>query len=194
MLRQRTWRGDETAEIRAGRKELEREASPANIKRAAGGTLDVEYLVQMLQLKHAGAKLDVLKTNTQSAIAALADADALETHTAEMLGDAYRFLRRVESGLRLLDTSARHNLPTDPTEMRRLALLLGHGNPDRLRDQCLHYMTEIRAREMVMLSGGAGDTAGGGQQRRAVAAEAPAGNSGGGGTSTSTITDDDIPF
>ena len=51
--------------------------------------------------------------------------------------------------------------------------------------------TEIRAREMVMLSS-AGDSAGGGQQRRAVAAEAPAGNSGGGGTST--ITDDDIPF
>src|SRR6267142_2727239 len=53
-------------------------------------------------------------------------------------------------------------------------------------------ITEIRARDMVMLSGGAGDGAGGGGgQRRPVAAEAPAANSGGG---TSTITDDDIPF
>jgi single-strand DNA-binding protein len=50
--------------------------------------------------------------------------------------------------------------------------------------------TEVRARDMVMLSGGAGDNAGGGQ-RRAVAAEGSTGNSGGG---TSTITDDDIPF
>ena len=50
--------------------------------------------------------------------------------------------------------------------------------------------TEVRARDMVMLSGGAGDSAGGGQ-RRAVAAEGSTGNSGGG---TSTITDDDIPF
>src|SRR2546430_256429 len=52
--------------------------------------------------------------------------------------------------------------------------------------------TEIRAREMVMLSGGAGDNAGGGQRRATVAAE-------GGGSvtaapTTSTITDDDIPF
>src|SRR5262245_17051978 len=52
--------------------------------------------------------------------------------------------------------------------------------------------TEIRARDMVMLST-AGDGAGG--QRRAAAAEGV----GGGGTissggSTSTITDDDIPF
>ena len=52
-------------------------------------------------------------------------------------------------------------------------------------------ITEIRARDMVMLSGGAADSAGG-VQRRAVAAEVPSGNSGGGGTST--ITDDDIPF
>jgi single-strand DNA-binding protein len=49
--------------------------------------------------------------------------------------------------------------------------------------------TEIRARDMVMLSGGAGEGAGGGP-RRSMAAEAPAGNGGG----VSTITDDDIPF
>ena len=52
-------------------------------------------------------------------------------------------------------------------------------------------ITEIRARDMVML-GSAGDGAGGGQ-RRAAAAE----GMGGGGSSTSstsTITDDDIPF
>ncbi len=51
--------------------------------------------------------------------------------------------------------------------------------------------TEIRARDMVMLSGGAGDSAGG-PPRRAVAAEGSSGSSTGGGTST--ITDDDIPF
>jgi glutamate-ammonia-ligase adenylyltransferase len=145
LLCGRMWRGDEAAEIRSTRKELERGASAANIKRAAGGTLDVEFLVQMLQLKQAGVKPNVLKANTQSAIIALADAGALDAGTAEKLGDAYRFLRRVESGLRLLDTSARHDLPDDPTEMGRLALLLGHSNPSRLREQCLQYMVEIRA-------------------------------------------------
>jgi single-strand DNA-binding protein len=51
--------------------------------------------------------------------------------------------------------------------------------------------TEIRARDMVMLSS-AGEGAGGGQRRAAAATEM-----GGGGASTgstSTITDDDIPF
>jgi single-strand DNA-binding protein len=58
--------------------------------------------------------------------------------------------------------------------------------------------TEIRARDMVMLSG-AGDGAGGGGQRRAAAAADVAGSgastsSTGSTSSTSTITDDDIPF
>lgn len=54
-------------------------------------------------------------------------------------------------------------------------------------------ITEIRARDMVMLGGGAGEGAGGGgAQRRPAAAEASASGTGAG--ATSTITDDDIPF
>jgi single-strand DNA-binding protein len=52
--------------------------------------------------------------------------------------------------------------------------------------------TEIRARDMVMLSGGAGDSAGA-PPRRAAAAEGSSGSATSGG-GTSTITDDDIPF
>jgi single-strand DNA-binding protein len=51
--------------------------------------------------------------------------------------------------------------------------------------------TEIRAREMVMLSN-APEGAGG--QRRAASAEGVAGGSVSSSSSTSTITDDDIPF
>src|SRR6516162_2367348 len=50
--------------------------------------------------------------------------------------------------------------------------------------------TEVRARDMVMLSAGAGE--GGGGQRRASSADV--GGSGSSSPSTSTITDDDIPF
>jgi single-strand DNA-binding protein len=51
--------------------------------------------------------------------------------------------------------------------------------------------TEVRARDMVMLSGGAGE-GGGGQRRTATADVGGSGSSS--GPSTSTITDDDIPF
>ena len=52
--------------------------------------------------------------------------------------------------------------------------------------------TEIRARDMVMLSGGTGAGEGGGAPRRTASADV--GGSGSTGASTSTITDDDIPF
>ena len=53
--------------------------------------------------------------------------------------------------------------------------------------------TEIRARDLVMLSG-AGDGAGGGGQRRAATAADVGGSGAATSSGTSTITDDDIPF
>ena len=52
-------------------------------------------------------------------------------------------------------------------------------------------MTEIRARDMVMLSS-AGESSGGGQRRSTAVEASP--SSGGGAPASSTITDDDIPF
>ena len=52
--------------------------------------------------------------------------------------------------------------------------------------------TEIRARDMVLLGGGAGENTGSGQRRTAVAEATVSGSSS--APSTSTITDDDIPF
>ena len=55
--------------------------------------------------------------------------------------------------------------------------------------------TEIRARDMVMLSSGGEGAGGGGQRRAAAAADMGGGGAPSTGTgSTSTITDDDIPF
>ena len=136
---------EDWSEMRRKRLQLEHGASPHNLKRGPGGALDVEYLVQILQLHHAAQSPQVLVTNTQAALVALVSAGALSADAAATLGDAYRFLRRVESGVRLLNTAQRHDVPGDPAEMQRLALLLGHGNPERLRQQCLTWMAETRA-------------------------------------------------
>jgi len=125
---------------------LERDASPQNLKRAPGGTLDVEFLVQMLQLRDAAAaRPEVLTTSTQAALVALGAAGILSAQMSAGLSESYRFLQRVESGLHLLGAVKRHELPIDHEALSRLALLLGHGNPERLRQQCLDYMAENRA-------------------------------------------------
>jgi len=53
--------------------------------------------------------------------------------------------------------------------------------------------TEVRARDMVMLSSSS-DGAGGGGQRKAAAADGVGGSGPATSSGTSTITDDDIPF
>jgi glutamate-ammonia-ligase adenylyltransferase len=145
LLTNRPWQESDAEQFRRSRLDAERGASPGNLKRAPGGTLDVESLVQMLQLRHAGRHPSVLTANTQQALDRLAAAGVLAAKDAEALGDAYRWLRRVESGLRLLQTSARHDLPESPLDLGRLALLMGHSNPDKLRDTCLALMSETRS-------------------------------------------------
>jgi glutamate-ammonia-ligase adenylyltransferase len=145
VLTQRPWGPNDAGEVNRWRMQHERGASPLNIKRGPGGTADVETLVQMLQLQHAQQHPQVLVTNTQEALLRLAKAGALTKDLASQLGESYRFLRRVESGLRLLETKARHDLPTAAEPLHQLALLIGHSNPTKLRDQCLAHMAANRA-------------------------------------------------
>jgi len=86
-----------------------------------------------------------MTTNTQAALVALGAAGILAAAMSARLSESYRFLQRVESGLHLLGAVKRHDLPTEPEALSQLALLLGHGNPERLRQQCLDYMAENRA-------------------------------------------------
>jgi len=125
---------------------LEETASKDNLKRGFGGTVDIEFAVQMLQLKHAGDSPDVLVPGTLDAIQALQQAGCLEPDNGEYLEQSYRFLRRVEARLRLMNTAARHELPQDEMELRKLAFLLGYEGPKSLLKECEAYRRENRKR------------------------------------------------
>jgi glutamate-ammonia-ligase adenylyltransferase len=150
LLRQviegRAWSDADRIAILDARFAQERGAAELNLKRARGGTLDIEFLVQRLQLQHAGESPAVLVPATQQALAALAAAGHLDRDDAEFFAESYRFLRRVESGLRLLNTSARHDLPHDPIQLGKLALLLGQPNGDTIRDRAIILLAENRRR------------------------------------------------
>lgn len=145
LLSQRPANPGDRAAVRNARLLLEKGASPQNLKRGPGGTLDVEHLVQLLQLSLAAGHPQTRCPNTQSAIPLLAAAGGLSSEQALRLGESYRFLRRIESGLRLLNTTARHDFPAEPQTVAQLALLLGHSNPERLREQCLGHLAANRA-------------------------------------------------
>ena len=140
------WQSENAGEIYRMRKRLEDTASKHNLKRGMGGTVDIEFAVQMLQLQHAARFPEVVVPNTLDAISELGKVGAMTGDDACFFTESYRFLRSLESRLRLMNTTARHDLPSDLLEQRKLAYLFEDLSPEELIATSKHYMSENRRR------------------------------------------------
>ncbi len=145
MMTSLEWRPEYAADIQRHRYRLEQGAAGTNIKRGWGGTLDIEFIVQMLQLKHARQAPDVLVPGTLEALVRLQHVGAISSEHSATLSENYRWLRRVESGLRLMNLPARHELPSSLDELNQLQFLLrseANGAPSRYMDASEHPLMQ----------------------------------------------------
>jgi glutamate-ammonia-ligase adenylyltransferase len=133
-------------EIRRMRMRLEETAGPGNVKRGPGGIVDIEFLAQMLRLRYAGAHSQLRVPSCLAALQAARDAGLLPEEDFTFLADSYRFLRKVESRLRLMYVTARDSLPTDREELRRLAAQFGFSDGQQFLAHCQQYTQENRRR------------------------------------------------
>jgi len=120
-------------ELRAA---MESSAADDNLKRAAGGTVDVELITQALQLCHAKQHPEILVPGTLDALHRITDAGLIDASDASTLQRNYRTLREVESKLRLLNTPRRHEIPADAASLDRLAFLMGQPTGERIVSLC----------------------------------------------------------
>ena len=115
-----------------------------NIKLGRGGLRDVEFTVQLLQLVHGVVDESLRESGTFPAIQALADAGLLGRDDALALQRQYRLLRVVEHRLQLVKLRRTHLVPTDASDLRRIARGL---NPrlsaDDLKEIWLNSRQEI---------------------------------------------------
>jgi glutamate-ammonia-ligase adenylyltransferase len=72
-----------------------------NIKTGWGGLVDIEFVVQMLQLRYGHAEPRLRQRATRAALAALEETGLLPAEDARVLWDGYAFLRALESRLRI---------------------------------------------------------------------------------------------
>ncbi len=143
-IQSQDWNQDILKELREMRYRMEsNNCSPNNIKRAAGGTVDVEFIIQMLQLKHGKASPEVLHSGMFEAAQQLNQCGYLPKFDYLALTESYSYLRDVESRIRLMNTAARHDLPVNPAEIAKLAFLLDE-EPIRLCDRVNEYRAENR--------------------------------------------------
>jgi glutamate-ammonia-ligase adenylyltransferase len=119
------WRPELAGEIFAMRERMEASRPERDLKRGFGGIVDVEFLVQLLQLKYGGANAALRFPNTWQALEVLAEAGMLTPNESSTLKDGYDFLRLVESRLRIVHNRSLDELPEDPDDLEKLARRLG---------------------------------------------------------------------
>jgi glutamate-ammonia-ligase adenylyltransferase len=123
------WRAELIDEVRAMRQKLESTASARSLKRGPGGLTDVEFAVQLLQLKYGRDHPDVLVPNVWAALDALAASGVLPADDATALRDGYSFLRLVEARLRIVTDRPLTEIPEAPDDQAKLAHRLGFDGP-----------------------------------------------------------------
>lgn len=133
---------DGIREIRTMKARIEAERVPPgedpdfHFKLGRGGLVDVEFLTQLLQMRH-GANIEALREPaTLTALAAAVDTGLLTESEGAYLAQAYRFCTRLRNRLYLQTGRDIGSLPTDPVELARLAVLLGYpgGSVSSLRE------------------------------------------------------------
>jgi glutamate-ammonia-ligase adenylyltransferase len=96
-----------------------------NIKTGRGGIVDIEFLVQMLQLRHGRDVPQLRVRGTLAALRALRQSGLMPAEDADRLIADYVFLRRLEARMRLERDRPVEELGTDTRVLRPLARRLG---------------------------------------------------------------------
>jgi glutamate-ammonia-ligase adenylyltransferase len=140
----RPWSPGLVGEIRSMRDRLESTASPRSLKRGPGGLVDVEFLVQLLQLKHGRDHSAILRPNVWDALDAIEAAGLLAPAEATALRDGYSFLRRVEARLRIVTDRPLNEVPESADDRDKLARRLGFDTGGRFADELARVTAEVR--------------------------------------------------
>ncbi len=129
------WSHSVADEIAGMRERLEESRSDRDVKRGFGGIVDVEFLVQLFQLKYGKTKPAVRTGNTWDALDALLADGLIQSDEHAALTASYDFLRQVESRLRIVHNRSLDELPESPEDLEKLARRLGFPHPSPLGGQ-----------------------------------------------------------
>ena len=119
-------------EIRKLKARMEAERMPRggdpkrHVKLGPGGLSDVEWVVQLLQLRHADADAGLRTPTTLAALAAEEASGLIGADDASRLGEAWRWASRIRNATMLLRGKASDTIPTDMRELAPVSELLGY--------------------------------------------------------------------
>ncbi|MET7374376.1 bifunctional [glutamine synthetase] adenylyltransferase/[glutamine synthetase]-adenylyl-L-tyrosine phosphorylase [Micromonospora arida] len=125
---------------------LPRGADPAtHTKLGRGGLADVEWAVQLVQLRHAGAIPALRGTRTLDALAAAERAGLIDPADAAEMAAGWSLAAQVRNALMLVRGRAGDQLPRHGVELAGVARLLGRDDPGEFLDEYLRTGRRSRA-------------------------------------------------
>ena len=122
--------GADAAETRSMRERLEGESPRNALKRGAGGTLDAEFLLAHLQLKHAREIPALKQPDLWEVLGVARNNGLIDERSYDAIAGSYAYLRQVVNRVQILDGVSRHELPEgDALEVfaRRMGYSSGGG-------------------------------------------------------------------
>ncbi|MGC4111582.1 MAG: bifunctional [glutamine synthetase] adenylyltransferase/[glutamine synthetase]-adenylyl-L-tyrosine phosphorylase [Nocardioides sp.] len=135
---------------RVDRERLPRGADPqTHLKLGRGGLADIEWTVQLLQLRYAGQVPQLRSPRTMAALDAAREASLVSASDHEALGRAWRSTSRLRNAITLATGRAGDQLPRDARERTAVAAILGYGSgrSDEMVND--HLRVTRRARAVV---------------------------------------------
>lgn len=146
---------DAVREIRRLKARMESERLPRgadptlHTKLGRGGLSDVEWTVQLLQLRHGWAEPGLRTTRTRRALAAACAAGLISEEDAATLDEAWVLATRVRNAVMLVRGRAGDTFPSHGRELAAVGRYLGYG-PGHVGDMLDDYRrTTRRARAVV---------------------------------------------
>ncbi|MEV6617258.1 bifunctional [glutamine synthetase] adenylyltransferase/[glutamine synthetase]-adenylyl-L-tyrosine phosphorylase [Streptomyces sp. NPDC051051] len=146
---------DAVREIRRLKARMESERMPRgadpklHTKLGPGGLSDVEWTVQLLQLRYGAREAGLRTTRTRGALTAARDCGLLSEEDAATLDEAWVLATRVRNAVMLVRGRAGDTFPSDPRELAAVGRYLGYG-PGHVGDMLDDYRRTGRlARQVV---------------------------------------------
>ena len=120
-----------------------------HLKLGRGGLADVEWTVQLLQMRYAGRVESLRTPQTLPALEAAAAAELISTEDAATLAEAWRLVSRVRNAVTLVRGKPSDQLSRDAQERAAVASVLGY--PQGSSDQMVNdYLRTTRRAHAVV--------------------------------------------
>jgi glutamate-ammonia-ligase adenylyltransferase len=142
---------EQVTEIRRLKARVERERLPrgadpnTHTKLGRGGLADVEWAVQLVQLRHAYADPALRLTSTLEALSAAGDARLIAKADVAALAAGWTIAAQVRNALTLVRGRPTDQLPPHGAELAGAVQLLGGGDPGEFVDRYLRTTRHSRA-------------------------------------------------